>query len=72
MCHTTITKEKHLNLSLIHIYIDLGKAFDRVQWGRLLDILRDKGVDWKERWLIRNLYLGQKVSVQIGKEFRRN
>ena len=41
--------------------MDLEKAFDRVQWERLLDVLRVKRVDWKERRLICNLYLGQKV-----------
>lgn len=42
-------------------FVDLEKAFDRMEWNRLLEILRIKGVDWKERRLIKNLYMNQSV-----------
>lgn len=44
----------------ILFFIDLEKAIDRVQWKKLLEILRRNGVDWKERRLINNTYLHQK------------
>ena len=50
---------------LYAVCIDLEKAFDRVQWGRLLDILGDKGVDWKERRLIRTTQHGISVLKNV-------
>ena len=61
-------------------FIDWQKAFDRVDWTKLLEILRNIGVNGRERRLIRNLYMGQRVklrlnqggtdSVKIGREVR--
>jgi len=61
-------------------FIDWQKAFDRVDWTKLLEILRNIVVNWRERRLIRNLYMGQRVklhlnqgetdSVQIGRGVR--
>jgi len=46
-------------------FVDLEKAFDRVSWTRLMSILKDKGIDWKERRLIKNLYEQQRVIVRV-------
>ena len=46
-------------------FIDLEKAFDRVQWPKLLEILKDISVDWRDRRLIKNLYLKQMVTINI-------
>ena len=45
--------------------IDWQKAFDRVDWTKLLEMLRIIGVDWGERRLIGNIYLGQKVKLRL-------
>ena len=45
-------------------FIDYEKAFDRVDWKKLMDILKKIGLDWKDRRLIANLYLDQTVTVQ--------
>ena len=37
-------------------YVDYEKAFDRVDWTRLMTILRNIGVNWRDRKLIWNLY----------------
>jgi hypothetical protein len=47
-------------------YIDYEKAFDRVNWSKMLEILADIGVDWKDRRLILNLYSKQTAFVRIG------
>ena len=47
-------------------FVDLEKAFDCVKWKKLMSILKKKGVDWKERRLIKNLYMKQKASMKIG------
>ena len=34
----------------IHVYFtDFEKAFDRVDWFKLLKVLKDIGVDWRDR-----------------------
>jgi exonuclease III len=52
--------------SFVICFVDLEKAFDRVNWDKLLEILKNKGIEWKERRLIRNLYKEQRVIVRIG------
>lgn len=55
--------ERGKGLSLC--FIDLEKAFDRVDWRKLMDIMKEKKVDWKERRLIAELYLGQRATVKV-------
>jgi len=50
-------------------FVDYEKAFDRVDWKKLMNALRRKGVDWKERRLIGNLYMGQRVKIRIDGEY---
>jgi hypothetical protein len=45
-------------------FIDWQKAFDRVNWTKLMQILKGTGIDWHERRLISNLYLAQRVKVR--------
>ena len=42
------------------------KAFDRVNWMKMMEILNDIGVDWRDRKLIMNLYNKQSAFVGIG------
>jgi Reverse transcriptase (RNA-dependent DNA polymerase). len=46
-------------------FIDWQKAFDRVDWTKLLEILRNIGVNWREHRLIRNLYMGQRLKLRL-------
>ena len=46
-------------------FIDWQKAFDRVDWIKLLEMLKHIGVNWRERRLIRNLYMGQRVKLRV-------
>src|SRR3984885_9688321 len=46
-------------------FVDYEKAFDRVDWRKLMTILRRMGVDWRDRRLIGNLYMGQRIRVRI-------
>ena len=43
-------REKFLdkNRSVFADFIDMVKAFDRVNWSKLMDILKKKGTDLKE------------------------
>ena len=49
-------------------FIDFEKAFDRVQWPKILEILKNINVDWRDRRLIKNLYLKQTVTMHIAGE----
>ena len=55
----------------IHVYfVDYEKAFDRVDWSKLLKVLKDIGVNWRDRWLIIiiiivALYTGQRAVVRL-------
>ena len=49
-------------------FIDWQKAFDCVDWTILLEMLRNIGVNWRERRLIRNLYMGQRVKLRLNQE----
>ena len=45
-------------------FVDYEKAFDRVDWWKLMAILKDLGVDWRDRRLITALYMGQEATVR--------
>ena len=49
-------------------FVDYEKAFDRVDWRKLMTALRRRGIDWKDRRLIGNLYINQKVKIRIDGE----
>jgi len=61
-------------------FIHWQKAFYRVNWTKLMQILKRTGIDWRERRLISKLYTDQRVkarldrgetrSVQIGRGVR--
>jgi hypothetical protein len=51
-------------------FVDFEKAFDRVNWVKMLKILKDIGVDWRDRRLIADLYMRQKVMIRRGKVHR--
>ena len=52
------------NQEVLVAFIDYEKAFDRVEWSKLMEIMKDIGIGWKERRLIQNLYENQKVVIQ--------
>ena len=43
------------------------KAFDRVNWTKLMQILKGTGIDWRERRLISSLYMSQSVKVRLNR-----
>lgn len=42
------------------VFIDSDKAFIRVNWKRVMNILKTYGMEWKEKRLIKELYFNQK------------
>jgi len=45
--------------------IDWQKAFGRVNWTKLMQILKRTGIDWRERRLISKMYMDQRVKVRL-------
>jgi len=46
-------------------FVDWQKAFDRVNWTKLMQILKETGIDWRERRLISKLYMDQSVKIRL-------
>jgi hypothetical protein len=57
---------------LILCFMDWQKAFDRVNWTKLMQILKARGFDWRERRLISNLYMAQGVKVRLNRRETRS
>jgi len=56
------------NQDLYVCFIDYEKAFDRVNWRKLMEILHNIGVDWRDRRLIATLYMSQTAAVRLNYE----
>ena len=67
-----IERRLEINEDLYICYIDFEKAFDRVQWSLLMEILKKIGVDWKDRRIIENLYTKQTAVVKLNDKFSDN
>lgn len=46
-------------------FVDLEKAFDKVDWSILFETLRNAGIDWKDRRFILNLYKSQSTIIDV-------
>ena len=70
-----ITAERTLEVDeeLCVCFIDWQKAFDRVNWTKLMQILNRIGIDWRERKLISKLYMdwteGRQEVCKLEEEF---
>jgi hypothetical protein len=46
-------------------FIDWQKAFDHVNWTKLMQILKGIGIDWHEIRLISKLYMEQSIKIRL-------
>lgn len=49
-------------------FVDFEKAFDRVNWVKMMEVLKKIGVDWRDRRMISSLYMKQSVTVRVAGE----
>jgi len=59
----TLEIDEELNVC----FIDWQKAFDRVNWTKLMQIIKETGIDLRERRLISNMYMAQSVKVRLNR-----
>jgi hypothetical protein len=53
-------------------FIDGQKAFDRVNWTKLMQILKVTDIDWRERNFISKLYMDQSTKLKPDQEETKN
>src|SRR6476469_4831817 len=46
-------------------FVDFEKAFDRVNWEKMMNVLQSIGVDWRDRRMISELYMNPEAVVRI-------
>ena len=46
-------------------FVDVEKAFDRVNWVKMFEVLKDLYVDWKDRRLLKDLYMNQEAEIRV-------
>jgi hypothetical protein len=61
LCERNLEHDKDIFIC----FVDYEKAFDRVDWIKLMRTLERLGVDERDRQLIRQLYLNQRVVVRV-------
>ena len=45
--------------------VDFEKAYDRVNWVKMFEILKDLHVDWKDRRLLKDLYMNREAVIRV-------
>ena len=61
-----IDKTREFQKSICFCFIDYAKAFDCVEYNKLLKILQEMGIPDHFTCLLRNLYAGQEATVRTG------
>src|SRR6476661_6999435 len=46
-------------------FVHFEKAFDRVNWEKVMKVLQSIGLDWRDRGLIRELYVSRGAVVRV-------
>src|SRR6266568_4292473 len=46
-------------------FVDFEKAFDRVDWVKMFNILKNLHIDWRDRRLLQDLYMRQQAVLRI-------
>ena len=69
MLRTLCERSLEHDNDIFSCFVDFEKAFDRVNWIKILEILKSIGIDWRDRKLVMNLYLQQRAVVKVMQEF---
>lgn len=63
--NTLIQRNLEMNKAVFVCFVDYEKAFDKVQHGKMMEILRSKNIDRNDANIIENLYWNQTAKVAI-------
>jgi len=62
----TLRERSMKNGNDVHIcFVDFKKIFDRVDWVKMFEILKDLHIDWRDRRLIQVLYIRHETVIWI-------
>ena len=50
---------------VMYAFVDLEKAFDRVNWVKMMETLKALGIDWRDRRMIHQPYMNQNAVVRV-------
>jgi len=48
-------------------FLHWQKAFDRINWTKLMQILKGTSIDWRGRRLVSNLFMAQSIKVRLNR-----
>ena len=65
LCEKVLDHGKEVFICFVHY----EKAFDRVNWVKMVDTLKQLGVDWRDRRLIWELCIKQQAVVRVADEY---
>ena len=51
--------------NVFNCFVGLEKAFDRLNWEKMMKVLLSIGVDWRDGRMISELYMNQEAEVRI-------
>ena len=54
-----------LNNDIYVCFVHFEKAFDIVNWKKMMEVLKKLGVDWRDRRMISTLYLEMSATVRV-------
>lgn len=61
LCERSIENDNQVYIC----FVDFEKAFDRVNWEKMMEVLKFIQVDWRDRRMIKELYMRQEAVVRI-------
>ena len=64
LCERSLELNNEVNVC----FVDFEKAFDRVNWTKMMEVLKKLGVARRDRRMISNLYLGMLATVRRGSD----
>src|SRR6267154_1448548 len=61
LCERSLEHENEVYIC----FVDFEKAFDRVNWVKMFEIMKSLHIDWRDRRLLQDLYMRQEAVVRV-------
>uniref|UniRef100_A0A8D8Y198 Craniofacial development protein 2 n=1 Tax=Cacopsylla melanoneura TaxID=428564 RepID=A0A8D8Y198_9HEMI len=66
-----LERRLEVNKKTVATFIDLEKAFDKVDWELLFKALKKANIDWKDRRFIMKLYKDQSTEINVNEDSKK-